>query len=363
MTHVRGAVAALALLSLACAAKPPSDMPAPPADPIPACDGSAPDGEVTIQYLRAGGVAIVYGDEALLTAPFYSNPSFAWVSLSLPIAPDPERIPNRPDLLDGKTVDGMLVGHAHYDHLMDVPSVLVKWQMQDVPVFGDSTAVNQLGNVGWRGQAYAVDASGGSRKEAGDWMYPPAAPGRHPEGSRFRVMALKSEHAPHWYFGVKFYQGHIAANGDKPRYPGDWKEGQTWAYLIDVLADDGERVLLRIHYQDSASTPKLGWPPKTLLAARPVDLALFCAASFDKVTGYPERILRKLAPRHAMAIHWDDFFSDPGEDTRVVRFTDLSDLLDKFEDPELGPLPPVSVPLPGEKIRFSVCPAGSPRSG
>lgn len=55
-----------------------------------------------------------------------------------------------------------------------------------------------------------------------------------------------------------------------------------------MLADDGERVLLRIHYQDSASNEDFGWPPPELRAAPDVDLAHFCAASFENVDGIPK---------------------------------------------------------------------------
>jgi mRNA degradation ribonuclease J1/J2 len=61
-----------------------------------------------------------------------SNSSFLRVGLGLTIGPDDERIPARPPLLDGARVTGVLVGHAHYDHLMDVPSVLAASPRTDV---------------------------------------------------------------------------------------------------------------------------------------------------------------------------------------------------------------------------------------
>jgi len=138
--RVRCALAAA--LGLACATVPPPDLPSPPAEPISACDGASGAAVVTVEYLRAGGFAIVHAGEALLTAPIYSNPSFLRVGLGLSFGSDGERIPARPPLLEGARVAGVLVGHAHYDHLMDVPSVLARWGLDAAPVYGSRTAAN-----------------------------------------------------------------------------------------------------------------------------------------------------------------------------------------------------------------------------
>lgn len=314
---------------------------------------------VTIQYLGVGGFAIRIGEEALLTAPFYSNPGLFRVGLGIEIDPDRARIPDRPPLLDGATVAGVLVGHAHYDHLMDVPAVLEKWKLPNVPVYGDETAVQQLANLEPKGTAfpvtaYPVNALGGTWRRQGGWLTPPAPPDQPRTPSRFRVMPLLSEHAPH-FFGLKLFQGHVEPGGGKPCNAYDWKEGQTWGYLIDVLADDGVTPLLRIHYQDSASNPEFGWPPREMLAERRVDLVLFTAASFSQVSEHPQAILRELEPRYALAAHWEDFFQAPTETPEVVPGTDMRELLARLR----STLPDgrYAVPRPDEVIRFAVCPA------
>lgn len=344
-----------AVLALACSTMPPKDMPAPPAAPIDACERGSVREEVTIEYLGAGGFAIRLGDQALLTAPFYSNPSFLRVGLGLPIAPNLERIPDRPPLLESANVVGVLVGHAHYDHLMDVPAVLQKWGLASVPVYGDETALHLLANDEWTGPAFPVNDSGGTWRRRGTWLHPPAPAGQQPPLSRFRVMPLLSEHAPHMAFGIKLFQGHVEPGVDRPRDAYDWKEGQTWGFLIDVLADDGATPLLRIHYQDSASNPELGWPPRELLVERRVDLALFCAASFALVREHPQAILRELEPRHALAAHWEDFSRDPEAPPRVVPLTDMRELLARLRSTLTAGR--FSVPMRGAQLRFAVCPA------
>lgn len=334
-------------LALACAAAPPADLPAPPPEPIEACAGAGEAREVTVEYLGAGGLAIAYAGEALLTAPFYSNPSFLRVGLGLSLAPDPERIPERPALLDGARVAGVLVGHAHYDHAMDVPAVLAKWGLAGVPVFGSRTAVHLLRAAAPGVAAAPVEPFAGERAAPGRWLAPQA-------GSRFRVMPLRSEHAPHAWPGIKLFSGHVEEPlASPPRSAYAWKEGQTHAFLIDVMPRAGERPLLRIHYHDAASNPGIGWPPPALLAERGVDLVVFCAASFALVRDHPAALLRELAPRHALAVHWEDFSRDPREPLRVVPLTDLPELLERLA----SALPPgrFSVPRPGARIRFRVC--------
>lgn len=343
------AAAFAAALALACAAAPPPDLPAPPAEPVEACDGAGEASEVTVEYLRAGGLAIAYAGEALLTAPFYSNPSFVRVGLGLSLAPEPERIPERPALLDGARVAGVLVGHAHYDHAMDVPAVLEKWRLAGVPVFGSRTAASLLRAAAPGVEVVPVEPFAGERAARGRWLAPQP-------GSRFRVMPLRSEHAPHAWPGIKLFSGHVEEPlASPPRSAYAWKEGQTHAFLIDLMARDGLRPLLRIHYHDAASNPGIGWPPRELLAERRVDLAVFCAASFALVRDHPQALLRELEPRHALAAHWEDFSRDPRRPLRVVPLTDLPELLERLRS--TLPAGRFSVPRPGERIRFRVCEA------
>lgn len=314
---------------------------------------------MSVEYLGAGGLAIRSGDQALLTAPFYSNPGFLRVGLGLPIRPIEERIPQSPAILEGADVVGLLVGHAHYDHLMDVPAVLGKWGLGGTPVYGDATAVHLLGNAGWSGAAYAVGGDGDAPKEPRAWIELPSRSGEPTVKPRFRVMPIRSEHAPH-FAGVRFFRGEVGAGDAEPVSACDWKEGQTWAYLIDVLADDGETPRLRIHYQDSASNPGVGWPLPALLRERSVDLLAFTAASFKQVEDHPQAVLGALAPRHAMAIHWEDFFRDPREPVRVVRGTNMTKLLKRIRS--LEPAVEFSVPRPGQQVHFRVCAAAPTRN-
>jgi hypothetical protein len=336
------------LLASACATVPPSDLPRLSREPIELCRAGRAE-SVTLHYLGAGGLVIRVGDEAIMTAPFYSNPGFLRVGLGLPIAPDLARIPERPCALDGARVSALLVGHGHYDHLMDVPHVIEKWKLGRVPVYGSRTVANVLAAARPRVAAVNVDADAGDASRPGSWL-------PREGGTRFRIMALRSEHAPH-FFGIKLFRGHVDAPLTEP--PGSaygWREGQTYAYLVDVLAEDGRTVLLRVHYQDSAANPGIGLPPPDVLADRKVDLVVFCAASFAEVEDHPRAILTALDPRYALAAHWEDFSSASSHAPGVVSHTNLGKLLQQLRD-RLGP-DQFGVPRPGDRVRFSVCGTG-----
>jgi hypothetical protein len=87
-------------------------------------------------------------------------------------------------------------------------------------------------------------------------------------GGTMRVMARCSGHAPQ-FLGVKLFGGKIDHDlTELPRNAYGWKEGQTLAFLIDVLRADGSS-MLRFHYQDTASTPPWASLPRWTTLAQP----------------------------------------------------------------------------------------------
>src|SRR5438105_5973907 len=93
-------------------------------------DCGDPDQVIAVSFLGVAGLLIEHQHHVLLTAPFFSAPSFGQVRprvtrllRSTPrIAPDTNAIEKLlPRSADRATT--ILVGHGHYDHLMDVPYI------------------------------------------------------------------------------------------------------------------------------------------------------------------------------------------------------------------------------------------------
>jgi hypothetical protein len=289
------------------------------------CKEPGPGAPLEIRYLGSGGHLIRRGPTAIMTAPFFSNPGLFRVGVGR-ISPDSARIDAAIEKIveNGGRLDdvqAILVGHAHYDHLLDVPRVWREYAPH-AKIFGSLTAKHIL-----RGfdipddQIETLNSSAASR-----W-----APGRWVVVGDVRFMAIESEHAPH-AFGIKLYGGEIRKDLDRPpRRATGYREGQTFAFLIDFLDPDGS-VAFRIHYQDSASNTPLGYPP--ILPGddqRGVDVAIVCAASFSQVEGYPEGILRAVDPRYVVMGHWEDFFISQEKPPRPVPMTDVAEFVTRTQ--------------------------------
>lgn len=263
------------------------------------CPGPS-DAPVEVTYLRTAGVLFRRGTrDVVMTAPFYSNPSLFAVGLGRPIEADDDLIRRHlPWVGDAKAI---LVGHAHYDHLMDVPEIAWK-HAPAATVYGNETAINLLTPLLPAARLRAVEDERGTHETPGKWITVP--------GTRVRFMPLVSEHAPH-VAGITFFKGSV----ETPRTAGTaygWKEGHTLAYLIDFLSEDGSRVEYRVYYRDSAGNEPSGAPPPLPPKDQhAIDLAVLCVASFHQVRDYPEWMLRKLEPAHVLLVHWESFFRSP----------------------------------------------------
>jgi hypothetical protein len=266
-----------------------------------------------------------HGDDMILTAPLFSNPAFVRTGLA-GIAADTMEIDRQMARYDVRRATAILSGHAHYDHLMDVPRVASRFAT-DARIVGSRTVANTLGS--WSGVGDRVDVvndSAGDQETVGAWLRYGGA----------RVMPLRSKHAPH-FDGYTLYQGTVERPLERaPRNATEWLDGQTFAFLIDFLDSDGS-IAFRIYYQDAVVAAPFGFAPDQLIAEHPVDVAIFVPATFDQVDWHPEAFVENLRPKRVLLGHWEDFFVPIDHETRAIMLSDIGHFQDRLERVFDGP--------------------------
>jgi len=303
----RWALALAAILAAGCASSglrvdgepdpgvPPERIPETPDEPI-RLDMSLE--RVEMAYLGSGGWLIEVDGAAIMTGPLFSNPDLASVLFGR-IEPDPPRIQRALDTLRTDHVEAILVGHAHYDHLMDVPAT-IRHHAKTAVVYGGPTAVHIIAGSIPSGAAVAITpGQAGSSSHAGQWF--PASP------NRFRWMAVRSKHSNH-YWKIQLFKGRVESPlRELPTRASGWKVGETYAYVIEILDSEG-KAALRIFYNDSGSTWPDGFPPPEVVTGDIPTVAILTAPGYKWEKQYPERVIDYLKPAYVIAGHWEDFF-------------------------------------------------------
>jgi L-ascorbate metabolism protein UlaG (beta-lactamase superfamily) len=273
------------------------------------------NGKLQIQSLGVAGYLITYDGNQLLMAPSFSNPSYLEMLYSVfsgNLAADEAVIKQ---LLPQNNAEAILVGHAHYDHLLDIPYIMNNLS-PNTKAYGSNTMKSLLLSKGVKAdriKSLNDKVSSVQSHDENNWQYV--------SGRRIRFLALKSDHGPligdmMWAPGE--YDGETIDSNINAL---EWYLGEPFAYVIDFL-DKDENIEFRIHYVDAASQSKNGFLPIQLQKEKGVDLAILCMAGFDHVTGYPEDIIEHLKPSYIIAGHWEHFFNNQGEQPKVIAATD-----------------------------------------
>jgi len=286
--------------------------------------------QIVVTYLGVSGLLISHQDHVILTAPFFSNPP---ISRVVPLPTHLLRGGSRV-ISDGRAIErllpksadratAILVGHGHYDHLMDIPYIATR-RSTAARIFGGASVRHMLmGDSTLRANGTRVVAIDSSEAAAGDrpgkWFYT--------SDRAYRFMAIVAGHAPAynlWRKGFTFAGGKVSSDLDSlPRTASGWKLGEPYAFIIDVLDQATGEVVFRIYFQDAPSEPPLGIPPRKLLLDHGVDLAVLCVATSSNVHASPDSLLSVLQPSNVMITHWESFFRSQTLPPEVSRASDL----------------------------------------
>jgi len=353
--------------------------------PRPAGPLRAATAPVDVRYLGSAGFLIRREPAVLMTAPLFTNP-FPLGHLSQLVAGRTlikafvddvnefaDGTASRDFEKDVKDVSVILSGHAHYDHLMDVPEMARMYMATSQPYIVTNTtgrrimAPFHLANVvalndpsanfvNFKDAAHCNSNGCETPDEAGKWW--PSAQGT--TKGRLRVYAVSSDHPPQ-LFGMLFFPGCQRADlASAPTKFGDWKMGEVLAFLIDFLDPSGN-VAFRTYYEDAPLPPCRSQPFKDIVDGdnHAVDLAVLCAGNFNEVPG-AETIVKKLRAQDVILAHWEWFFDEtryrdriflelpPPNSVKQYRDLVVAQLQGVVDDPAKH----VHVPLPGVRLTF-----------
>jgi L-ascorbate metabolism protein UlaG (beta-lactamase superfamily) len=172
-----------------------------------------------------------------------------------------------------RRVDAVLVTHAHFDHLLDVPRVM---QRTGARLVSGPTAVNLARSCGVP-PAQCRPVQPGAVRRIGPWT--------------IRVLPAAHDRL----LGSPPFPGTLAAPGARPERASDWVLGEPLAFVIEAA---GRRI-----YVDSGGAP--GELPDNVGR---VDLAILGVALPDSRRRLAPT-LRRLRPRYFLPSHQDDFFA------------------------------------------------------
>jgi L-ascorbate metabolism protein UlaG (beta-lactamase superfamily) len=209
---------------------------------------------LTFRWLGAAGLVISAGGKVLAIDPFFTRPSL--FKLLRPIKPDPafarRYLPK---------CDYVLVTHAHYDHLLDVPEVL---RLSGATAYGSPNTCQLLSSVGIPDSQ--VRAIGVGDRFALD---------------PFSVEVIQGQHS--WIPLGQLLNGSLPTHIQPPLHAWDYRMDRCLGFSIDV---QGIRLLI------CAAEP------------RPAEV-LFMVA--QEPTQYYLRMFKGVKPKTFVPIHWDNY--------------------------------------------------------
>lgn len=229
---------------------------------------------VRVTYLGTNGYLLEAPGTALLIDPYFTRAALGTIALNLPLRRSPERIAWALQRLPAR-IDGILVTHGHFDHLLDVPEIA---RRTGAKLFASPTSIALA-------QAARLSTAQCEAMDEGETQFI----------GRAKITAIRASHDK--LFGCCVpWPGELTEPPERaPGYASHWKLGEPLAFLVEM---NGRRI-----YIDSGGTRAV--PPPML--KRRVDLAILGVALPDSRTRLPEA-LRRLRPRHFLPSHQDDFF-------------------------------------------------------
>ena len=264
------------------------------------------DAVLELTYLGTAGFVLQTRNRTLVLDPFVTRPSLA-DTLARPLCPDRtlirRHIPH---------ADDVLVGHAHYDHVLDAPDLC---QLTGARLIGSGT-VCMVGRAAGLPEHQIRATAGRETIACGDC----------------RVRGLPSRHG-------KAVLGRIP-------FPGDLQAPPPWPPRVHQLPhgpvlnwwlDTGALRVLHIDSADFVNSE---------LADLQADLVCLCAIGRHYRPNYVRDIVRLVRPRWIVPCHWDTMITPLTTSPQYLPGVDLPGFIAEIQ---AAGVTPVVLPLGGRQ--------------
>lgn len=222
---------------------------------------------IEVRWLGVAGFEISCDGVVLLIDPYVTRAPL-WQLLFSRLEPDAPLIRSTPP-----RADGIIVGHSHFDHVMDVPTIAHATGAQ---IWGSKSTANLMRACGIDAER-VHECTGGERFEVGP----------------FSVRMVPSLHSK-FALGRVPMPGDIPCSCEIPLRSHHYRCGQVFGIAITV--DD-----VTLYHCGSADLID------DAIEERDIDLLLMCIAARHVTDRFIERTLGRLRPRLVVPHHYDNF--------------------------------------------------------
>ncbi|MCB9777015.1 MAG: MBL fold metallo-hydrolase [Alphaproteobacteria bacterium] len=273
-----------------------------------------PGADLRLRYLGTAGFVLEADQHTIVVDPYVSRCGVG-ATLFGRLVPDEARIRR---ILP--RANDVLVGHAHYDHVLDGPALC---HHTGARLIG-SSAVGMCGRAAGLPEDQIVVTAGREDIESGPGI----------------VRGLPSLHG-------RVYMGRVTLPGDitsPPSWPPRFTElrhGQVLNWFVEL----GGVTMVHVDSADFLRDEFLDLDRAHGVRERGVDVLCLCAIGRAHRPDYVREAVELLRPRTIVACHWD-LFSTPYEaEPRLLPFVDLPGFVDEIRQAGCRP---VVLPFDGE---------------
>ena len=258
-----------------------------------------------IRLLGAGAFILSDQHRTVVLDPFISRPSL-WQTFTQPLLSDPalvrQYIPQ---------ADEVLIGHAHYDHILDAPEVC---KQTGARLIGSQASL-MYGRSAGLFEQQMLETKGRETIDCGKWQ----------------VVGLPSIHG-------KALFGRVPLPGDMttpPPYPPKFhhlRHGQVFNWWIHT----GKLSVVHIDSADFIEQE---------LQGRQADIVCLCAIGRKYRPNYVKDVVRLLKPKYIIPCHWDTMLTPIDQLPKLLPGVNIPEFLEEIKASGVEPL---FMPILGE---------------